>query len=279
MTRPYQLAQPYQPCGTMPDMTEVTGSGLQWPRLALVVVGCVVAVVGTLAVIAATFTMSFDAIAAVAVASGISPDIAWLLPVSVDGAMSVATVVAILLHLAKRSFVYPLFVVGCGVLFSVACNAVHARPVVDGVAAAPLELDGRVAAAVSTIPALTLALSVHLLMTLVLAVLAPGGEGGTRSDTVTASGRAPRRRPATDRPADSAVTVQPAVNDRPAVEAVLPVSAPPGLPLELTATRDKKARGVEMAAAGAGAEEISATLGVSERTAYRYIADAGRRAG
>lgn len=251
------------------DMTAVAkmaGAGPRWPRLVLVVLGCAVAVIGTLAVIVATFVLSFDATRAVGVASGFSPDKAWLLPMSVDGAMSVATVVAVLLHLAKRSIVYPLLVVGCGVLFSVVCNAVHARPIVDGVDPAPLELTVGVARVVSAIPALTLALSVHLLMTLVLAVLAPTDRRGRHT---AVSQRTPRKRPVAPL-ADAEVTQTPDSDSEAA-----PVSAPP----RLTVARDKKSRGLEMAAAGATAEEIATELSVSARTAYRYVSEARELAG
>lgn len=260
-------------------MTETAATG--WRQVGvvtLVVIGCVTAVAGTLTVIAGAFVMSFDAIQAVGVASGMARDTAWMLPVSVDGAMAVATVVAILLDRAGRSTVYPWLVVAAGVAMSVACNAAHAQPVVGDAAPAPLELDPLVARAVSTIPALTLALSVHLLMTLALAVLSPGGGDSGVVSPVTGdnepavSDTAPPATPVTDSPMHEVVTV-------PAVIPARPVSAPavtprPAAPRELTSARDNKARGVAMAAAGAGAEQISEALGVSPRTAYRYVSEA-----
>lgn len=262
-------------------MTETAVTG--WRRIGvvtLVVIGCVTAVAGTLTVIAGAFVMSFDAIRAVGIASGMARDTAWMLPVSVDGAMAVATVVAILLHLAGRPTVYPWFVVAAGVAMSVACNAAHAQPVIGDAVPAPLELDPLVARAVSTIPALTLALSVHLLMTLALAVLSPtvgdklplspvtGDSTPAVTDAVTPA------TPVTDTPDYEVVTV-------PAEVSVTPDSAPTRSPRHLrdsspdmTAARDTRARGIEMAAAGAGAEAISEALGVSPRTAYRYVSAA-----
>lgn len=270
-------------------MTETAATG--WRQVGvvtLVVIGCVTAVAGTLTVIAGAFVMSFDAIRAVGVASGMARDTAWMLPVSVDGAMAVATVVAILLDRAGRSTVYPWLVVAAGVAMSVACNAAHAQPVVGDAAPAPLELDPLVARAVSTIPALTLALSVHLLMTLALAVLSPvsgdnlpvSPETGDTEPAV--SGTAPPATPVTDSPQREVVTVPAAaapVSVAPASSA--PATSPrhlrPSSP-DMTAARDTRSRGIEMAAAGVGAEQISEALGVSPRTAYRYVSAARQNA-
>jgi len=135
--------------------------------VALVVLGCVVAALGTLAVIAAGFALSFDAIRSVGISAGVSPDIAWLLPVSIDGAMMVATITAIVLRFGDRVVVYPWLVVIVGVVVSVLCNAAHAR-----IKGGTLDLPPDVAMGVSAIPAVTLFLSVHLLITLALAVIA-----------------------------------------------------------------------------------------------------------
>lgn len=135
--------------------------------IALVVLGCVVATVGTLAVIAAGFALSFDAIKAVGEAASVNPAISWLLPVSIDGAMLVATITAIVLRSFGRRVVYPWLVVVVGVAISVWCNGTHA-----GLRQGALELGAKTAAAVSAIPAVTLFLSVHLLITLALAVIA-----------------------------------------------------------------------------------------------------------
>lgn len=285
MSLPYQVAQPYQPCGMMGDMaeaTEVTPVAMTgWRRVGavtLVILGCVTAVAGTLTVIAGAFTISFDAIAAVGTASGMNREIAWMLPVSVDGAMAVATVVAILLRQAGRPTLYPWLVVAAGVAMSMACNAAHAQPVIGDAEPAPLELDPIVAALVSTIPALTLALSVHLLMTLALAVLSPTVGDKSPVSPVTGdnepavSDTAPPATPVTDSPMHEVVTVPAAIPARPV--SAPPVTVRPAAPRELTSARDNKARGVAMAASGAGAEQISEALGVSARTAYRYVSEA-----
>jgi len=157
-----------------------------WYAKVLVVFGCVLATIGALAVIAAAFALSFDAIQAVGEAAGINPHIAWMLPVSIDGAMLVATITAILLRYLLRPAWYPWLVVIAGVAISVACNAAHA-----GLAGGLPRLEIGQARAVSAIPAVTLFLSVHLLITLALAVLrepakdaAPAAEVTQPAETV-----------------------------------------------------------------------------------------------
>jgi hypothetical protein len=120
-----------------------------------------VAAVGTLAVAVAGFTLSYDAIRKVGIAAGIRPDWAWLLPVSIDGAMAVATVTAVVMQRMDRRAWYPWMVVIVGAAISIVCNGVHAR-MRDAIA-----LDDWTAMAVSAIPALMLTLSVHLLVVLV----------------------------------------------------------------------------------------------------------------
>jgi hypothetical protein len=140
---------------------------LDWRQLAstsLGVLAGVIAAAGTLAVIVAGFTLSYDAVRRVAVAAGVNADRAWLMPVSIDGAMAVATVTAVVLSRMGRAVIYPWAVVLAGAGISIACNAVHAR-MRDGLA-----LDDATAMAVSAIPAVMLTLSVHLLVVLVEAV-------------------------------------------------------------------------------------------------------------
>lgn len=142
---------------------------MNWRRAAtviLVAIACVVASAGTLAVTAAGFALSFDAIRAVGKAAYISPGITWMLPVAIDGAMAVAMVTAIVLRWLGRSPWYPWAVVLVGAAVSIACNAAHAR--IQGGA---LQLPTEAAMAVSAIPAATLALSVHMLIVLAIAVV------------------------------------------------------------------------------------------------------------
>ena len=146
--------------------------------VALVAIGCVVAALGTLAVIAAGFALSFDAIRAVGIAAGMNEDIAWMLPVSIDGVMTDATITAIVLKTMGRRALYPWVVVIIGVAISVACNAAHAR-LMGGL----FDLEPGMAQLVSAIPAVTLFLSVHLLITLALAVIAEPAPAEPRQDT------------------------------------------------------------------------------------------------
>lgn len=147
---------------------------IDWNRAATLALGVLaggIATTGVLGVTAGGFALSFDAITAVAKAAHISPDIAWLMPVTIDGAMAVATVVAVILHRLGKDTFYPWCVVIAGTLVSIGCNAVHASM------AGQLDLDPRVAMLVSAIPAVMLALSVHLLVQLVETVrdrVAPG---------------------------------------------------------------------------------------------------------
>src|SRR5512139_3107002 len=120
--------------------------------------------IGLAAVISAGFALSFDAIGTVGRASGMRADLAWLLPAAVDGAMAVGTVTAVVVRRLQRPTVYPWAVVLVNSAISVACNGLHAY---EGTA---MELPTPIAVAVSAVPAINLALSVHLLVLLVDAV-------------------------------------------------------------------------------------------------------------
>lgn len=124
-----------------------------------------VATLGVLAVVAAAFALSFDAIRSVAIAAHITPGLAWLYPVAVDGAMATATVCAVVMRARGRSAVYPWAVVLFGALVSVVANALHAW-----VAGGALALPASWAVLLSAVPPVLLALSVHLLIVLALAI-------------------------------------------------------------------------------------------------------------
>lgn len=128
---------------------------------ALGVLAGMVATAGTLSVAVAGFTLSYDAIRKVGIASGVRPDWAWLLPVSIDGAMAVGTVTAVVMNRMGRRAWYPWLVVLAGAGISIACNALHATM------RDHIHLDDYTAMAVSAIPAVMLALSVHLLVVLI----------------------------------------------------------------------------------------------------------------
>lgn len=132
-----------------------------WVRIALATLAGVVASAGALAVVVASFTLSFDGLRAVAITAGIRKDWAYLMPVSIDGAMATATVVAIVMYYAtRRHAIYPWVVLMTGVAVSIAGNGLHSM-------ASDEPMATEVRFAVATVPAVMLALSFHLLAKLV----------------------------------------------------------------------------------------------------------------
>jgi hypothetical protein len=177
--------------------------------VALGVLAGIVAAVGTLAVAVAGFTLSFDAIKAVGIASRVNEQIAWLLPISIDGAMAVATVTAIVMKRLGHANWYPWLVVLVGAAISVACNGAHSV----GEVGHPLQLPTQARYLVSAIPAVMLALSVHLLVTLVEAF----AESRTGAEAVPAE----ERKSTAEAPAE----VTPEVVPVPLVAEVAPLMA------------------------------------------------------
>lgn len=180
---------------------------MNWNQIRTIAFGIlagVVASVGTLAVTVAGFALSYDAIRAVGIASRIRVEWAWLLPVSVDGAMAVATIAAVVLrHMTGKTAMYPWAVVIVGAAISIACNGLHAIPEV-GVS---LHLREEVRFAVSAIPAVMLALSVHLLVTLVEAVHGLGSDA-KKSDAAPDRTPAKQADPQTPTPIRTLTAVQ-----------------------------------------------------------------------
>jgi Protein of unknown function (DUF2637) len=159
--------------------TDTPGGG---GRKALTVVG----VLGAIAVNIAAFVLSAAAITAVAEAAGMDHRIAWAMVAAVDGLMITGTVVFIANKLRGRSVWYPLTVLGAGVLLSIVCNALHAKAGGGHV----VHLDENAKMGVSAIPAVSLALSFHLIADMVKDSLgvsrAPSGDRQTgRLDNVT----------------------------------------------------------------------------------------------
>lgn len=138
---------------------------------ALGVLAGTVAGAGTIAVTSAGFALSFDAIRAVGAAAHLRPSLTWLLPVCVDGAMAVSAVCAVVLKRMGRGNIYPWSVVVIGAVISIAANALHAYQRGGDV---PLPVGWAMAA--SAVPALLLALSVHLVVILAEAVRQAGSE-------------------------------------------------------------------------------------------------------
>lgn len=194
----------------------------RWRRT-LVGVGGVVAILGTLAVVIAAFTLSFDATRAVAVASRISVRLAWLMPASIDGAIAVATVSFVVMrHLGQRG-VYPAAVGVSGVLISGWCNALHAT----GPAGAAIELEANQRMAVSAIPPVMLALSMHLLVGLLTAVVKPER---TASDALDAAARPGASAPDSARMSDRRRSKRPAPRVSLVKVSVQPPAAAPSEP-------------------------------------------------
>lgn len=136
-----------------------------------------VAVVALVAVVVGAFVLSFAAITAVSEAAHITPGLSWLMATSVDGAMTVGTMTALVLKMLGKSTGYAWFVVLSGVTISIACNALHATQSVG----AKVTLEGWQQGAVSAIPAVALALSLHLLILLIEAI---GDAVSSRRETV-----------------------------------------------------------------------------------------------
>nr|WP_221374435.1 DUF2637 domain-containing protein [Actinoplanes polyasparticus] len=134
-------------------------------QITLGIVAGTIASLGIVAVTSGGFALSFDAIRTIARAAHINADLDWMLPVTIDGAMAVASVTAIVMQKLGRTPWYPWVVVLANVLISVGCNALHAY---QGGGEKPLPSEW--AMAVSAIPAINLALSLHLLIELVMAV-------------------------------------------------------------------------------------------------------------
>lgn len=221
-----------------------------WYTTVLVILACVVASVGTLAVMAAGFALSFDGIRRVGIAAYINPTLAWMLPVAIDGAMAVAMVTAIVLRALGRTPVYPWLVVVAGAGISIACNALHAF-----VHAGAIELPPRIAMAVSAIPALTLALSVHLLVTLATAVVSARPTSSPAAVTVAA--------PVVVRSESASVDEEPDAPEVAADGEGRRVLEPPMSPREL-------ARAIWMAFPDKRPARIAEQVGVSERTVRRW---------
>lgn len=224
-----------------------------WYTTVLVILACVVASVGTLAVMAAGFALSFDGIRRVGIAAYINPVLAWMLPVAIDGAMAVAMVTAIVLRALGRTPIYPWLVVVAGAGISIACNALHAF-----VHAGAIELPPRIAMAVSAIPALTLALSVHLLVTLATAVVSARPAPSPAAVTI-AAGQVVRPEPA---PVDE----EPETPEITADGVARPVTVPALAPAEHA--RALRAQFPDMAEA-----QIASIVGKSLRQVRRYLED------
>lgn len=221
---------------------------VDWARVRAIALGIVagtIATAGTAAVAAAGFALSFDAIRSVAIAAYVREEMAWMMPVAIDGAMSVATITAIVLRRLGKHALYPWVVVLVGASISIACNATHAY--MEGGA---VQLPVRVAMAVSAIPAVNLALSIHLLVVLI--------------DSVTRRARVMQSAPEVVASELTSVEPAPETPEVPAGGVGRSVAAPP-LPPAIHARALRKGD-PDMTRA-----QIAAVVGKSERQVQRYL--------
>lgn len=120
----------------------------------------------------AAFSLSFDALRDLAVASGIEQRLAWVWPLVVDGFICVATVAAVLLRpRGWRISWYPWATLALAACVSVAGNALHASVHAD-----LSRVSQTVAALVSAVPPAALLCASHMLVVL----LAPPPESQSR---------------------------------------------------------------------------------------------------
>lgn len=159
----------------------------------------VVAVIAALAVVIAAFVLSFDALQAVAEGAKVANTIAGLMPLAVDGAITVGTMSALVLKALRQSTAYAWFVVLAGAAVSVGCNVLHAvsskTAVVNGAVTHIVELTDTQSGFVAAIPAVALPISFHLLLRLIEAVI-----DATRTDDtepVPTTRTAPVKKPRT----------------------------------------------------------------------------------
>lgn len=126
-----------------------SSSLLLWPGLVLAVF---------LAAIA--FTISFDALLLVGLASGLSPRLGWMFPCCIDGFILLATWATWAFKARGRSTLYPWLVLVLFSAFSLVGNALHAHPVaIDG-----LSLPVWAPPVIMPVPPIALLTATHLIV-------------------------------------------------------------------------------------------------------------------
>lgn len=124
-------------------------------------------IAATVIIAAGAFVLSFAALTDLARMSGISPDLAWIWPVIIDGLIVAATVAIVALAGAeKRRLAYPWALLFGGALVSTGANAVHAV-LTSGANASGVP--AVVAAVVASMPPIVLLAVTHLCVVLVQA--------------------------------------------------------------------------------------------------------------
>ncbi|PCC16864.1 DUF2637 domain-containing protein [Brevibacterium aurantiacum] len=216
----------------------------------------VVAVVGTFGLAAAAFVLSFTALRDLAILAAVPAGQAWLWPLVVDGVILEATTSVVALREAStkaRRFAWLLLTSGAGV--SVAANITHAVLTATSV-------PGLVAAAVASVPPLTLLAMTHLTVELMrntgTHAAAPAPLSGS-----TAVEPAPRLLPAfTGSHALEQAPPQPDRSDD------VGTADGPG-PAD---RRQRVEQARALAADGVARREIAETLGVHPTTVGRWLA-------
>lgn len=216
----------------------------------------VTAVLGTVGLAAAAFTLSFTALRDLAILAGTHQAQAWLWPLVVDGVILEATISVVALRNGTgqaRRFAWILLTSGAGI--SVAANIVHALVTADD------RVPALVAALVASVPPLTLVAMTHLTVEL-LRNTSPR-PADLSADTGTGA-------------ADVAVEDEPSVTSPVAVEsAARAITSRP--PRALEAARSREERRVlarELAAQQdpkLSLREISRRIGVHPTTVGRWL--------
>lgn len=161
---PREMAEPFlsYPSSRRDDLVSPSWWD-RWPlavRIAALLAGCVMT---------AAAVLSYDALAALARAARVRPELSWGYPLLVDGVLAVGVVAALALHRAGwRTRAYIWAVIGAATAVSIAGNAMHASAR-DGV----IELPQQWAHAASAVPACALATVLHVLVLLVRAATSP----------------------------------------------------------------------------------------------------------
>lgn len=122
-------------------------------------------IVTTVLIAVGAFILSFASLTDLAVRSGITPSLAWIWPVIIDGLIVAATVAIVALagH-GRRTLAYPWALLGFGAVISTAANSIHAILAVDHVAGG---VPAAVSAVVAAMPPLVLLAITHLTVILV----------------------------------------------------------------------------------------------------------------
>lgn len=172
------------------------GRALASPVVATGIAATVIIAVGA-------FVLSFAALTDLAVRSGITPALAWIWPVIIDGLIVAATVAIVALagrELKVLAYPWVLLFGGAGV--STAANAVHAILAVEHTT-----VPAAVAAVVASMPPVVLLAATHLSVVLVQ-------NAATRTAPKKAAVKAPRKAPVT-----AALETQVVQEHTPAVQA------------------------------------------------------------